>query len=272
MDFDTATRRRMAAIEANWDERTPIHAASQFYARDPEAWFAPYEWEDLGPLAGRDVLHLQCHLGTETLAFARRGAGTVTGLDVSASSCTSARQLADSAGLAVEYVRANVYDAVEALGNRRFDIVYTGKGALLFLPDLTRWAAQVAGLLRPGGVAYVVEFHPLFSSLGVMPGDSLLLRNDYLAGRGAREVDATYTYTDGPPLTGSTASYEWAHGLGEVITALIEAGLTISSLRESDEIPWPNWPDMEPTANGFYRLPASAPKIPLIYALRATAG
>jgi SAM-dependent methyltransferase len=271
MDFDPATRRQMAAIQANWDERTPIHLASRFYARDPEGWFAAYEWADLGPLAGRDVVHLQCHLGTETQAFARRGARTVTGLDLSAASCASARRLAAAAGLPVEFVQANVYDAVEALGPGRFDVVYTGKGALIYLPELTRWAGQVAGLLRPGGIAYVVEFHPVFSSVGVRPGVSLQLRNDCLAGRGPREIDATWTYTDGPPLTDATTSYEWAHGLGEVVTALIGAGLTITSLRESDEIPWPNWPDMESTGDGFFRMPASSPKIPLLYALRATA-
>jgi SAM-dependent methyltransferase len=272
MDFDAATRQRMAAIEANWDERVPIHEASRFYAREAKSWFPPYEWEDLGDPAGRDVVHLQCHLGTETLAFAERGARSVVGLDLSAASCEAARRRAATAGAEIEYVQANVYDAAEALGGRKFDIVYTGKGALVYLPDLTGWAEQVAALLRPGGIAYIVEFHPVFHSLGVQPGgDSLLLRHDYLAGRGPHEKDATYTYTDGPPLTHATTSYEWSHGLGEVINALVGAGLSITSLRESDEIPWPNWPDMEQTPEGFFRRPASVPRIPLLYALRATA-
>jgi SAM-dependent methyltransferase len=274
-DFDPPTRRRMATIEANWDERTPIHLSSEFYARDAESWFAAYEWDDLGPLAGQDVVHLQCHLGTETLAFARRGARTVVGLDLSAESCAAARRLAHEAGLEISYVQANVYDAVRALEGRQFDVVYTGKGALCYLPDLSPWAAQIAGLLRPGGVAYIVEFHPVLSALGLVPRSAddaqLLLRNDYLAGRGAREIDASRTYTDGPPLTRATTSYEWAHGLGEVVTALARAGLSVTSLRESDEIPWPRWPGMEPTPDGFWRLPASAPRIPLFYALRAVA-
>ncbi|WP_127506028.1 class I SAM-dependent methyltransferase [Actinoplanes solisilvae] len=261
----------MAAIEANWDERTPIHLASQFYARDAESWFAPYEWDDLGPLTGKDVLHLQCHLGTETQAFARRGARTVTGLDLSAESCAAARRLAPD----ITFVHANVYEAVLALGGRQFDVVYTGKGALCYLPDLPRWASEVAALLKPGGVAYVVEFHPVLNAIGLVPRSpddaSLLLRKDYSAGRGPRTIDASRTYTDGPALTSATTSYEWAHGLGEVVTALARAGLSVRSLRESDEIPWPRWPSMEPTADGFWRLPASEPRIPLFYALLATA-
>lgn len=131
--------RLMRANQANWDARTPVHLASRFYGLDgdpdPERWFASFEWDDLGDLTGRDVLHLQCHLGTETLAFAQRGA-RATGLDFSEASVTAANDIAAKAGLDVGYVQANVYDAVEALGQRQFDVVYTGKGALCYLPDL----------------------------------------------------------------------------------------------------------------------------------------
>jgi 2-polyprenyl-3-methyl-5-hydroxy-6-metoxy-1,4-benzoquinol methylase len=120
----------MRVNQANWDARTPVHLASRFYGLDqdldPERWFAAFEWEDLGDLAGRDVLHLQCHLGTETLALARRGARAV-GLDFSEASVAAAAGIAARAGVAVEYVQANVYDAVEALGGRRFDVVYTAR-------------------------------------------------------------------------------------------------------------------------------------------------
>ncbi|MEO3747955.1 class I SAM-dependent methyltransferase [Plantactinospora sp. B5E13] len=275
-DFDSTTRERMARIAANWDERTPIHAASRFYdvgGRDPDDWFADHEWDDLGELTGRDVLHLQCHLGTETVAFARRGARTV-GLDISGAAVAEARRIAADAGLEIEYVEANVYDAAAALAGRRFDVVYTGKGALCYLPDLERWARVVAGLLRPGGRVYVVEFHPVLTSLGLVPAGpddrGLLLRNDYLGGRGAIELDATHTYTDGPALREATVSYEWAHGIGEVVTALTGAGITVRRLRESDEIPWPRWPHMVRTDRGWWRLPADAPRIPLLYALLGT--
>lgn len=272
-DFDDATRRMMGTIEANWDERTPIHAASRFYdvgTRTPESWFADYEWTDLGDLTGRDVLHLQCHLGTETAAFARRGARTV-GLDLSGAAITQARRIAGQAGLAIEYVHANVYDAVAALGGRRFDVVYTGKGALCYLPDLRRWAEVVSRLLRPGGRVYVVEFHPVLTSLGLVPADpparELVLRNDYLAGRGPIELDATRTYTDGPQLRTATTCYEWAHGLGETVTALVEAGIRIERLREADGLPWPRWPEMVPAGDGWWRLPDDKPRVPLFYAL-----
>lgn len=266
--------RLMRTNQENWDARTPVHVASRFYGLDqrldPARWFAPFEWDDLGDLGGRDVLHLQCHLGTETVAFAQRGARTV-GLDFSAASVAAARDVADRAGLDVTYVRANVYDAVEALGRQRFDVVYTGKGALCYLPDLPRWARTVSRLLRPGGRLYVVEFHPLLNALGPKPapgeGPELLLRHDYLGGGGPVHRDATYTYTDGPAVEGARDSYEWMHGIGEVVDAATEAGMTVRRLRECDELPWPRWPQMVRTPSGWWRLPE--PRIPLLYSLLA---
>ncbi|MGW4975785.1 class I SAM-dependent methyltransferase [Streptomyces mirabilis] len=269
--------RMMRANQANWDARTPVHLASRFYGLgeklDPARWFAAFEWEDLGDLAGLDVLHLQCHLGTETIAFAERGARTV-GLDISEASVAAAADIAARAGADVTYVRANVYDAVEALDGRRFDVIYTGKGALCYLPDLDRWAAVIAQLLRPGGRLYIAEFHPLLNALGPKPaegeGTELLLRHDYLGGRDAVHRNATNTYTDGPAVEGATDSYEWMHGMDEVINALTTAGLGIRRLRESDELPWPRWPQMVRTPSGWWRLPEGEPRIPLLYGLLAS--
>jgi SAM-dependent methyltransferase len=275
--FDVETRRMMRANEANWDARTPVHVASDFYgvdSRDPDFWFADFEWGDLGDLDGRDVLHLQCHLGVETAAFAHRGARTV-GLDLSGAAVAQAREIARRKNLPIEYVQANAIDAVQALGGRRFDVVYTGKGALLYLPDLARWAGVVAELLRPGGLLYVVEFHPVLSALGLVPdpedGEGLTLRHDYLPGRGPIEVTSPHTYTDGPPLAEAHTSYQWAHGLGELVSAVAGAGLHVTTLRESGLIPWPHWPRMQPTERGWFRLPDEEPRLPLMYALRATA-
>jgi SAM-dependent methyltransferase len=274
--FDAETERMIAANRANWDERAPIHVASAFYgldgSRPAESWFAEYEWTDLGDLRGVDLLHLQCHLGTETLALAARGA-TATGLDISGVSIEQARRLAAEQNLDITYVEADVHDAGAALGTT-FDIVYTGKGSLCYLPDLDRWAATVRDLLKPGGSLYLVEFHPMLYALGVVPiGDSeeLTIRADYLSGRGPEERDATRTYTDGPALRTATVSYEWRHELGEVVTALTGAGLRIDRLREDRRLPWPRWSTMERDADGWFALPAGAPRIPLLYAVRATA-
>ncbi|HEY0450764.1 class I SAM-dependent methyltransferase [Actinophytocola sp.] len=274
--FDAETERMILANQANWDARTPIHVASAFYgldgSRPAASWLADYEWADLGDLDGVDLLHLQCHLGAETIALAERGARAV-GLDISGESVRQARRLAADRRLDIEYVRADVYDAVGAVDGRTFDIVYTGKGALCYLPDLDPWASAVAQLLRPGGALYVVEFHPLLYALGVVPpkdgGEELTLRGDFLSGRGAEERDATRTYTDGPALTEATVAYEWRHELGEVVTALAGAGLRVDTVREDPRLPWPRWSSMVQDATGWFTLPADQPRIPLLYAVKA---
>ncbi|MFI9272704.1 class I SAM-dependent methyltransferase [Kitasatospora sp. NPDC052896] len=267
----------LRANERNWDARTPVHATSDFYgldgSRSPADWFAPFEWEDLGDLHGRTVLHLQCHLGTETRAFAERGAAHTVGLDFSGEAIAQARRLAAGAERSLEFVRADVHDAVAALDGRRFDVVYTGKGALCYLPDLARWAQIAHTLLRPGGVLYVVEFHPLLNSLGPVPqpGEEqgqLRLHRDYLGGRGPVRSDSAHTYTDGPPLLGATVSYEWRHGIGDAVQAVVGAGLRVAGLRETDLLPWPRFPSMRREENGWWRLPDDAPKVPLMFALR----
>ncbi|HEV3357370.1 MAG TPA: methyltransferase [Pseudonocardiaceae bacterium] len=277
MDFDSTTEAQMRANEANWNARTPIHVDSKFYgldgSRPSDSWFAPFEWTDLGELHGRNLLHLQCHLGTETIEFARRGA-KATGLDFSGEAVREARAIARRDNVDAEYVRANVYDAANAVDGRQFDVVYTGKGAICYLPDLPSWASVIVDLLRPGGLLYIVEFHPVLTSLSPKPepgdGPELLLRNDYLEGRGAQARDATYTYTDGPALTEATTAYEWTHGLGEVVTALAGAGLAITALRETNLLPWPRWSRMiRDEASGWWRLPEQDARIPLLYALAA---
>ncbi|MFF4156443.1 class I SAM-dependent methyltransferase [Streptomyces sp. NPDC001678] len=274
----TTEEEMLRANRRNWDARTPVHVASAFYgldgSRSPEDWFAPFEWEDLGTLPGRRVLHLQCHLGTETQAFPARGAEHTVGLDFSGEAVAQARRLAEEAGREVEFVRADVHRAVEALGGRRFDVVYTGKGALCYLPDLAAWAEVVRDLLRPGGVLYVVEFHPLLNALGPVarPGEhDLLLAHDYLGGRGPVRSDSPHTYTDGPPLREATTSFEWRHGIGEVVTAVTGAGLTVDLLRETDLLPWQRFASMERDECGWWRLPEGEPRIPLMFALRARA-
>lgn len=277
MTFDAETRRRIERNERNWDARTPIHAGSEFYGlgtRDPLEWIVPFEWEALGALDGKDLAHLQCHLGVETMALAKAGA-RVTGLDFSTRAIEQATAAAEAAKLPIEYVKADVYAADEVLGAGRFDIVYTGKGSLCYLPDLTSWAEAVARLLRPGGFVYLVEFHPLLTALGVTEafGDAseLTIQRDYLAGRGAIEYDSAHTYTDGPALPADTLYYEWPHGIGEVVTALVRAGLAVDELAEPDVLPWPRWPWMTRTEHGWWQVGAGEhPRVPTLYALRAS--
>jgi SAM-dependent methyltransferase len=160
---------------ARWEESVPLHAESDLYDlvgfRSGRDDIRPFELVELGDVAGLDLVHLQCHLGTDTLSWARHGA-RVVGLDFSPAAVEVATQLAIDCEIEADFVCSDVYNARNALAGRSFDVVYTGIGALGWLSDLDEWAREVAGLLRPGDVLYLVEIHPIV--LGVL-GDGRTL-------------------------------------------------------------------------------------------------
>jgi SAM-dependent methyltransferase len=269
MSDDQAAGNWLARNRDNWDDRVRVHAASDFYdlpgfraGADP---LRDFEIAELGDVAGKRLLHLQCHMGQDTLGWARRGA-EVTGLDFSAAAIAQARELAAGTGLAdrARFVVSDVYAAGEALPGERFDIVYTGLGALVWLPDLTRWAAVVAGLLADGGTCYLAEFHPLTDLLAE---DGRSVAHDYFDRRPQVE-DYPHTYTDGPPLE-KTVSVQWTHGLSDVVTALAGAGLRVEFLHEHDFTLFPRYPVLRRDDRGHYRFPPGHPRVPLMYSLRA---
>jgi SAM-dependent methyltransferase len=253
---------------AAWEAKTPRHLTSQLYDvagfKKGRLSLRRHEIADLGDVAGKALLHLQCHIGLDTLSWARLGAH-VTGLDFSATAIAAARALTDEIGLKARFAVADVYDAVAALDHRTYDIVYTGVGALCWLPDIARWAKVVHELLRPGGLLYLFEFHPL-KWIIEGPEDGPYICDDYFTpADGYRGASLTYADASVPAST----TVQWNHPLGEVVTALISAGLRIVSLAELDRDVLHQWPMMERTDDGMYRMPADRPSLPLMYTLRA---
>jgi SAM-dependent methyltransferase len=265
-----------ALNRANWDDRVPVHLASSFY--DLAGFGAgaqtlqPFEVSEVGSVAGKRLVHLQCHIGLDTLSWARRGA-VVSGLDFSAPAIDAASALAASLGLPAEFVVSDVYDAVAAFGGQRFDIVYTGTGALVWLPDIPRWARVVAGLLAPGGFLYLVEGHPFVQILDDAPGAAgsagLMVARDYFD-TAPQVEDYAYTYTDGPALE-HTRQVEFQHTLGEIVTSLAEAGLRIEFLHEYDFDAFGRFDSLQRREDGTYRFSPGQPRVPMQFSLRASA-
>ncbi|MEP1124721.1 MAG: class I SAM-dependent methyltransferase [Ilumatobacter sp.] len=231
----------------NWDDRAGLHAqATTGYRldryRDDRSLLSDvvdFDRRYLGDLSGLKVLHLQCHIGTDTLSLARLGA-TVTGLDQSGSSLTAARELFASVDTAGRFVESNVYDAVDALDGEEFDLVYTGVGALNWLPDIARWGRVVAALVRPGGSFYIREGHPMLCTLDDERDDTaLVVKYPYFETVEPMTFDQADTYVDtGGVAVAETVSHEWNHGIGEVFMALTNAGLRVTTLDEHRFLEW----------------------------------
>jgi len=260
----------LAANRANWNDRTAIHLRSRFY--DVEGWLRDErgprrrEVEVLGDVAGLRLLHLQCHFGLDTLAWARVGA-TVTGLDFSAVAIEAAEDLARRAGLAERstFVCANVLDAAHALGNATFDLVYVSTGALCWLPSVDLWAAQVGALVAPGGRFYLHDGHPVAWALA---GERLCFEHTYFEEREPHVDDSDVTYTDAERPIRSRRSYEWNHSIGEIVTALVTHGLGIEWLAEHDWTDYQRFPWLTADDEGRWS-PADGPRVPLSFSLLA---
>lgn len=260
------------ANRANWDDRVPIHRASSFY--DVDGWIEaprlprPRELEALGDVSGLDLVHLQCHLGLDTLAFANAGA-RVTGLDFSSRAISEAEALAQRVGLAgrARFVGADVLGAAEALAPETYDIVYVSLGSLCWLPSVTRWAAQVGALLRPGGRLYLHDVHPLAWALA---DDDLRLEHTYFEEPEPFVDDTDATYTDGDDRLANSRSYEWNHSIGEIVTAVVGRGLRVDRLTEHDWTVLPRFPWLVQTGDHRWETPPGKPRVPLTFTLLAS--
>ena len=261
----------LEANRANWNDRTDVHLSSQFY--DVEGWLRtqrgprPREIDALGDVSGLTLLHPQCHFGLDTLAFARVGA-RVTGLDFSRAAVDAARDIANRAGLAdrATFVCADVLDAANALDHQTFDVVYVSLGALSWLPSVDRWASQVAALVAPGGRFYLHDGHPLAWALA---DDRLCLEHTYFEEVEPFVEDSDATYTDARRPIVNERHYEWNHGIGETVTALIKYGLRLEWLAEHDWTVFPRFPWLVADGTGTWRTPSDMPRAPLTFSLLA---
>ncbi len=198
----------------------------------------------LGDIDGLRGVHLQCHIGTDTISLARLGA-SMTGLDFSPAALAQARDLARRTGADAEFVESDVYQAAAVLEPGSFDLVFTGIGALCWLPSVRRWAGVVASLLKPGGRLFIREGHPMLMTMADTRDDHLLVVESPYFERPEPEVwDQPGTYVQTETEFTHNVTHEWSHGLGETVTALLEEGLAVTGLVEHDSVPWNALPGM----------------------------
>jgi SAM-dependent methyltransferase len=259
---------RVAANLAHWNELARIHERPSAYY-DVDAFRAggislrPLEREEVGEVRGKSLLHLQCHFGLDTLSWARLGA-RVTGVDLSDHALERARALAAECGLEARFIGADI-DSTAGFGET-FDIVFTSFGTTVWLPDLDRWARLIARSLAPSGFFYIVDGHPFSHVLA----DGLHVAAPYFRG-GPEHCEPGYGDYAVPDAKIETASYEWPHTLGGIVTALANAGLRIAFLHEHPFADWEFGRAMARGPDGYYRYEdPTAAAIPLMYSIKAT--
>jgi SAM-dependent methyltransferase len=265
-------QRLLRSNEELWDHWTDLHLRSAYYDvagfKAGRSSLQQIEREELGDVAGKSLLHLQCHFGLDTLSWARLGAA-VTGIDFSSRAISAARALAEELGLPARFVRADVY-RLPALLRGQFDIVFTSYGVLFWLPDLRRWAEVIAHFLKPGGVFYIVEFHPFANVFATEGVAELQPAYPYFQGPTPLRFETHGSYAD-PTAAYRSVEYGWDHRLGDIVTALIAAGLHLDFLHEFPHCGYRRFSFLEQGADGRWRLPGHlAGMLPLLFSLKAT--
>jgi len=254
---------------AHWDEVAPIHLKA--YRVDTllsgVSLIDTIQKRELYPIEGKQLLHLQCHIGTDTLSLALDGA-KVTGVDFSPQSVKIARDLAQKMNIRAEFIVANVLDLPERVLSQ-YDVVYTSKGVLCWISDINKWAKSISLCLKPGGVFYIFETHPTLMMFDDTQENSFQVKYPYF-----HRMDPIYFDDDHPDYADSSyipknKTYEWQWSLSDVVNALVRNGLTIEFINEHDKCFYQALPGMAQDSDGWWILRGYEGMIPMAFSLRA---
>jgi SAM-dependent methyltransferase len=251
-----------------WDSWTPEHEKSSFYNvaafQAGKDRLRSIELDELGDVAGKSLLHLQCHFGLDTLAWARRGA-VVTGVDFSSESIALARSLSEELNIPAQFVCSTVETLPDVLTGQ-FDIVYTSYGVLHWLQDLRRWGQVIAHFLKSGAIFYIVEDHPMMRVFDVV-GEGVEPAAPYFFSEKPERVESQGSYA--APGEEQFSFYIWNHALSEIINSLLEARLRLAFLHEFPYAARAKWPGMVQGEDGWWRLKERHGTIPFLFSLQA---
>lgn len=261
----------LAANQRRWEQLTSEHEKSPFYDlagfKAGKDRLRSIEVTELGDVSNKTLLHLQCHFGMDTLAWARRGA-IVTGVDFSQKAITLARSLSEELKLPAKFVRSDIYQLPDVLSGE-YDIVFTSYGILHGLPALKQWGEVIAHYLKPGGIFYIVEDHPMFRVFRPKPAGELRAERSYFFKEEPQRIEITGSYATENEGAASI-QYVWDHSLAEIINSLIEAGLRLEFLHEFPFAARAKFPFMEQGEDGWWRLPPPQHgTIPFLFSLQA---
>jgi SAM-dependent methyltransferase len=232
VEEDGLMNKMTQANKQGWDGLAPTHYKNYHIDRllAGEPLLNDLIRKEVGDVRGKSLVHLLCHIGTDTLSWALLGA-QVTGIDISSESLKYARQLAQRMGIEADFIEADIMDVKDKV-NSKYDIAFSSTGVLCWIPDIRRYAQTVRHLLNDTGFFYILDGHPFRRVLLDEAGESSThtMQGNYFR-KEVWQYDHMGDYTD-PALKIPVPSYEWNWTIGEVITAFCEVGMRIVFLRE----------------------------------------
>lgn len=261
--------------QAYWDELTEVHCTSPYSAyniaefKQGKTTLYPTELRELGNVSGKKLLHLQCHLGLDSLSLVRLGA-KVTGVDFSLKAISQARSLSDELAIPATFIHSSISELQYVL-NEKFDIVFTSYGVLVWLEDLVTWAKTISHFLKPKGLFYIVDEHP-FACVFSGAKDVVGLKPEYpYQNNGVPYItNNMYSYAEDKTKLSNQVQYKWPHSMSEIINCLIQEKLQINYLHEYNFCFYEILSGMKQDADGWWKLVNNERSIPLMFSLMAT--
>ena len=255
--------------QAFWDEIAPVHYKSYDIEKlkQGKSLIDKIQKKEMGDVKNKSLLHLQCHIGTDSLSWVLEGA-QVTGVDFSSESTKIANELKRRLGLEARFIESNIYNLPDTL-KEKFDIVYTSQGVLTWLKDIKEWGKIISHYLKPGGIFYIMEIHPLLFIFDNDKRRGLKINESYFPGKNPTLWDGNIPDYSDRKYIPKNPTYEWTWSLGEILTSLLEAGLKIEFFHEYDRLFYKGFPDMLQDEEGWWFLPEYKGMLPLTFTLRA---
>jgi len=252
-----------------WNEAAPVHLKSYDIEqlRNKKSLLKPMELDDMGNLKNKKTLHLQCHIGTDSISLAFEGA-RVTAVDFSKQSIEIAQKLAEELNVEINFIESNIYDIEKKLEDT-FDVVYTSKGVINWLNDINEWGRLIGRYLKKGGFFYIMEIHPFKFMLDDTINDELKIKYSYFHKYEPVCFDDDYPDYSDKNYIPKNPTYEWNWPLSDILNALINAGLRIEFVREFDKLFYNGFPGMVKDVSGWWYLPKYKGMIPLTYTIKA---
>jgi SAM-dependent methyltransferase len=267
------------ANKQSWNKRTAVHKDSAFYDlasfKKGRSSLNKIELEELGNVKGKTLLHLQCHFGMDTISWQREGANCV-GVDLSDEAIKLAREINAELKLGAKFICTNIYDLMDNAEAMRYysspvgggwegaDIVFTSYGTIGWLPDLDKWAGIVAHFLKPGGIFYIADFHPV---LWMMDEHFEKIKYHYFNTEViTEEISGTYSDRDAPI---KSIEHGWNHPFSEIFNALVKHGLQVQQFNEFPYSPYNCFSNLEQGTDGMWRIKGMDERMPMMYSIKA---
>jgi ubiquinone/menaquinone biosynthesis C-methylase UbiE len=253
-----------------WNEVAPVHYESYDieHLKKTGSLIDTIQLEEVGDVTNKTLLHLQCHIGTDTLSWVYRGAH-VTGVDFSSKSLKIAESLSRDLERDARFIHANIFD-LPAIHNETYDIVYTSKGVLSWIRDIDEWARIIRHFLKPEGFFYIMEIHPVAYMFDDEKKEFPQIKYSYFGNKKPMYFEAGGPDYSNQEYIVKHPHYEWIWSLGNIFNALIQAGMEIRFFHEYDKAIDKMLPQMEEDESGWWYMPGYEGKVPFTFTLKAT--